>query len=263
MKNSWESNRILNATIHRPEWGLHCCRWLTMGTAIMPQEPLSLSMEWRQKRDRFFLCAVPTLLITRLSGLNRFSPCIDRRKCPSLRHPSGSVIMERRYPADSISAGQFTNQQVKSMIAAYWGGVTLVYHCVGILITALIDAGKFDDTLFIFTTDHGDMLGNHGLFFKGPLMYDDLTRIPLIIRPPGGLQQTYTCARLISHADLTPTVIRWCGGEVPAGLEGKDAQSLFGGEKIPIRQGVAAEYHSGLWQDPIAPLRMWRTEEWK
>jgi uncharacterized sulfatase len=94
-------------------------------------------------------------------------------------------------------------------------------------------------------------------------MYEDMVRIPLIVRPPGGLGVLHNCNHLISQVDLTPTIIRLCGGEPPEHLQGLDATRLMLGEDEPIRDFVAAEYHSATWTNPLIPLRMWRTDKWK
>ena len=70
------------------------------------------------------------------------------------------------------------------MRAAYWDAVSYVDHLVGRLMTALLDTDQWENTLFIYTSDHGEMLGHHGLFGQYAALYDDVIRIPLIARPP-------------------------------------------------------------------------------
>ena len=181
---------------------------------------------------------------------------------PTLHDPAGPDSLRRRYRSTLVSADQFSDAQVRRMRAAYYGGVSFVDHCFGLMLTALVETDIYDDTLVIFTSDHGEMLGHHGLFFKGAHMYDDMTRIPLVVRPPGGLGSVRLCDALVSHVDLVPTIAAWAGGAVE-GLHGLDIGDLMRGDEGSPRAGVAAEYHSGLWQDPIAPLRMWRTGTWK
>ena len=149
------------------------------------------------------------------------------------------------------------------MRAAYWGAVSYVDHLVGRLVTALLDANKWDNTLFVFFSDHGEMLGHHGLAAKGAVMYEDLVRIPLVIRPPGGLGFAHSSARVVSLVDLVPTIVAMCGGQPADVLQGVDFGDLIRGGDDQVNEGVVAEFHSVNWTDPLHPLRMWVDERWK
>jgi uncharacterized sulfatase len=76
-----------------------------------------------------------------------------------------------------------------------------------------------DDTTIVYTSDHGDMLGAHGLRSKGPMMYQEITNIPLIVRLPGGPEGAVSHS-LASHVDLIPTVLDLAGVERPPSLHG-------------------------------------------
>ena len=149
------------------------------------------------------------------------------------------------------------------MRAAYRGAVSYVDHLVGRLVTALLDADQWANTLFIFFSDHGEMLGHHGLAAKGAVMYEDLVRIPLIIRPPGGLGFAHRAARVVSLVDLVPTIVRMCGGQPADVLQGVDIGELVQGGDRQVNQGVVTEFHSVNWTDPLHLLRMWVDERWK
>ncbi len=77
------------------------------------------------------------------------------------------------------------------------------------------------DALVIYTSDHGDFLGSHGLSGKGPAMYDDITRIPFIVRWPGVTAPGSVCPHPVSHIDLAPTILEFAIGNVPVLLEGR------------------------------------------
>ena len=149
------------------------------------------------------------------------------------------------------------------MWAGYYGAVSYVDHLVGVILAALIETDQFDETLFIFTSDHGEMLGSHGLMAKGAVLYEELMNIPLLIRPPGGLAAAHGTDRLVTHVDLVPTILNWCGAPVPGELEGADIGALARGGDEPVHDGIALEYHSSNWGERPAPLRAWRTEDWK
>jgi arylsulfatase A-like enzyme len=163
------------------------------------------------------------------------------------------------------STERWSDVQLRAMWAAYYGAVSYVDHLVGTILAALIDTGEFDRTLFIFTADHGEMLGSHGIQAKGAVLYDELINIPLLIKPPStaGAPGGHTTSRLVSHVDLLPTILGWCGVAAPAGLHGRDIRDLVEGGDTPVHYGIAAEYHSGNWGERPIPLRAWRTEDWK
>ena len=182
---------------------------------------------------------------------------------PNWQDPNGPGVVAHRNTEQLKVVADWTEQELREMRAAYWGAVTYVDHLVGRLVTALLDADKWDHTLFIFCSDHGEMLGYHGLAAKGAVMYEDLMRIPLVIRPPSGLGSPHRCARLISLVDLVPTIVRLGGGQPADVLQGADISELVLGGDQPINQGVAGEFHSVNWTDPLHPLRMWVEERWK
>jgi len=160
-------------------------------------------------------------------------------------------------------ASDYSESDLRKMWAAYLGSVSFVDHLFGRLMTALRDTNTLDDTLVIFTSDHGEMLGSHGLLFKGASLCEELIKVPLIVRFPRSLGKEKICDSLISHADLVPTILETCGFDIPENLEGKSVLKEWAGNNSGSRQGLAAEFHSSNWCEPISPLRMWRTKEFK
>ncbi len=88
---------------------------------------------------------------------------------------------------------------------------TLADESLGTVLQALVEAGAWDDTVVIFTSDHGDMCGSHGLRSKGPFVYDEIMRVPLVVRVPGLTQPGSVTTSLSSHVDLTATVCAIAG----------------------------------------------------
>ncbi|MFH0963765.1 MAG: sulfatase-like hydrolase/transferase [Planctomycetota bacterium] len=156
-----------------------------------------------------------------------------------------------------------TGDDLRKIWAAYLGTASYVDHLVGRLASALLETDAINDTLIVFTSDHGDMLGSHGLFAKGPTLYDEVVRVPLIVVPPGGLNPSAVCETLVSHADLAPTILDFCGVPIPPSMQGLSIRPQTLGAPGPPDRAVACEYHSSNWTDPVSPLRMWRTAEWK
>ena len=87
---------------------------------------------------------------------------------------------------------------------------------LGTVLQALEDSGTWDDTAVIFTSDHGDMCGSHGLRSKGPFVYDEIMRVPLYVRAPGRTRPGTTTGALATHIDLAATVCALAGVDVTA-----------------------------------------------
>jgi len=189
-------------------------------------------------------------------------PVPDRR-----RDPNAARLVKQRAPVwgfkHLIPADRHSDDELRAMTAGYYGAVSYVDHLLGIVLGALIETNQWNKTLFVFTSDHGEMLGNHGLLKKGCVLFEELVRVPLLVVPPGGSTSSRRTDQLVSQADLVPTVLNWCDAEVPAGLHGADIRPLIEGNSGPIHDGIALQFHSMHWGDKPAPLRGWRTETWK
>ncbi len=98
-------------------------------------------------------------------------------------------------------------------------------------VVAELDRLALDNTWIIFTSDHGDLMGEHGLLSKGACMYDGAARIPLIIRPPKGQRTPHVIQSPVSHADLLPTMLSLAKEKVPDILYGENISSLIAGKE--------------------------------
>lgn len=97
-----------------------------------------------------------------------------------------------------------SDDQLREIIANTYGQIALVDHNVGRILTALHDAGLAENTIVIYISDHGDWLGDHGLILKGPMHYDGLLRVPMIVRGPG-VPKSKVVDDPVSTLDLGPT----------------------------------------------------------
>lgn len=182
---------------------------------------------------------------------------------PATRRDTAGPELLRRRPDNQLQPTEsFSDEDLQEMWAAYYGSVSYVDHLVGTILAALLDTDQFDNTLFIFTSDHGEMLGGHGLVWKGSMLYEELVNVPLLIRAPGGHTARET-RRLVSHVDVVPTILGWCGVPAPEGLHGVDLHDLVEGGDDAVRDGLALEYYAHTTKHAPVPLRGWRTEEWK
>ncbi|MEK7676662.1 MAG: sulfatase-like hydrolase/transferase [Verrucomicrobiota bacterium] len=118
------------------------------------------------------------------------------------------------------------------------------------------------EAVLVFSSDHGDLGGAHGLPFKGPAMYDELVRVPFIISQPGKFKPS-VCDALVSQIDLLPTLCDLAHLSHPPGIDGRSLVPLLTGatESWTGRNAIFAEYYGK--QDWRVPIRMVRTRDWK
>lgn len=106
----------------------------------------------------------------------------------------------------------------RQITAAYWGLCSLIDTHMGRVLDTLDACDLMDDTIIVFTSDHGDMMGSHQLVGKGT-MYQESVRVPLLVRLPGQREQRRITGPF-SHIDLVPTLLDLMNQPVPAGLHG-------------------------------------------
>jgi arylsulfatase len=99
---------------------------------------------------------------------------------------------------------------------------------LGTVLGALDESGTYDDTIIVFTSDHGDMCGSHGLRSKGPFVYDEIMHVPLQVRAPGITRPGTTTAALGTHVDLASTIVAL------AGIDPTQQPSLKGVDLTPV-----------------------------
>ena len=149
---------------------------------------------------------------------------------------------------------------VREYLRCYAAQITMMDDCFG-RILAELDALKLADrTLVIFTSDHGNLLGQHGMMDKSvPTFYDDLMRVPLLARLPGALPAGKTCDAFAATVDLAPTILDLLGAPPLAKAHGHSLRGVIAGQDA----GPAAVF--GERADPNTPnaARMVRTRQWK
>ena len=134
----------------------------------------------------------------------------------------------------------YTEAQRKKLMAVYLGMVTFIDDAIGRLLEALERNGMMEDTLILFTADHGCFAGHFGMFGKTGGFYDSLVRIPLIAAGPGVVAGE-TSEAMISNIDFMPTILDWLGMETPAYSQGRSFESLFAKPRRSHREEIFAE----------------------
>lgn len=158
-----------------------------------------------------------------------------------------------------------TDQDRRTVYAAYMAMVSLIDDQVGRILDALEETGQVENTLVVFMSDHGEMLGDHGIYFKGPHFYDCQMRVPLIIKwPSGGVLKNRQVDGFVELVDLMPTFLDAAGLKVPSAVQGKSLLPLLqgGDEQDHCKKQVYAEYYNA-WTHNDAYGTMLRTKDWK
>lgn len=119
-------------------------------------------------------------------------------------------------------------------MAQYFGMIKCIDDAIGRLLKALEKEGIAQNTLVIFTADHGDMCGQHGLINKSVPM-DDAARIPLIVSYPAALPQGIRVEPVVSVVDFAPSLLAVCGIATEQAFDGRELSALWKGQKLPAR----------------------------
>lgn len=131
---------------------------------------------------------------------------------------------------------------MKRLIRNYYAMITFIDEEIGRIRDAWKAKGMDDELVVVFTSDHGELLGDHGLLYKGPWFYEGLTRIPMIVRGPGVLKGVVTDA-LMEHVDIVPTLLGLIGRtEMPEGIQGISQQPVAAGDAQQVRCSAMTSY---------------------
>ena len=156
----------------------------------------------------------------------------DIRTSPTLHdevHGKPEIIRRMR----SIWRG-LTDADWRQVTAAYWAVITSIDSEIGGIIDVLKETNQYDNTIIVFTSDHGDMLGGHGLITKGVgTSYEEVYNIPLIIRTPGMSEGQEDNRTLTSLVDLAPTLLDLCGSKALANVHGRNFRPVLEGTSNP------------------------------
>ena len=171
---------------------------------------------------------------------------------------------EMRFP-------ELTEKDIKNIKSVYFGMCAEVDHNIGKILNALESSDQINNTMIIFTSDHGEMLGENNLWGKLG-WWDSSYRIPLIIHVPG--QQHAFINDMTESVDLAPTILDWLGAEIPLDWNGRSLLKHIKNQKneIPPKDYVVFDYDFREWTSfvknkKLAPeecnLSVIRTTKWK
>ena len=179
-----------------------------------------------------------------------------------LEHKNGGYNRQKEFIYDNM-----TSEDHRLVRAAFWAMIDLIDNQVGRLLDELQKCGELENTIIIFTSDHGEMLGDHGVYLKGPHFYDCCVRVPLIISWKNHIIQNAGSDALVELTDIAPTLMETIGMAPEAGMQGKSLLNLLNGN-APLdehRENVLSEYLNAMpWhKNPKAFSSMLRDRRYK
>ena len=168
-------------------------------------------------------------------------------KKETLPKPFQSVWSEKYEAIGNVDSpvawhGKRSEEEVERARAGYYGSITQTDHQIGRLLNTLAKAKLLDEMMIVFTSDHGDMLGDHNLWRK-TYAYEGSSHIPLIIKLPKSMKKSGTsyCDGPVSLYDIMPTILDICGCPIPSDVEGESLLALLEG-KLFQRMYVTGEH---------------------
>src|SRR3954464_920141 len=196
---------------HRTDCAIELLNLFTKGG-----QPWHLEVHYIEPHDPYF----PMKRF--LNGYDSRSMSVPKSFIDDFRNKPG---MHRR---EADSWGKVTDQDVRESRAHYFAYTEQLDAQIGRILEALDRSGQAGNTMVVFTTDHGDMMGAHRMWVKGWIPYEECYRVPLIIRWPGHIQPGKRSNALIQTHDLAHTYIAATGAAPMPHADGRSLLPLFG-----------------------------------
>ena len=195
----WTADRAIDWMTHGRDRDKPFCAWVSF---VDPHHPFDCPEPWSKLHDP----AEVDLPKHRTRDLDR-RPWWHRAAVEN--RPKGSdaeVAVRSTYSRIEPQS----DDQLREIIANTYGQIAFIDEQVGRILNALAQSGALDNTIVIYTSDHGDWLGDHGLILKGPMPYEGLLRVPMIMSGPH-VPKGKVVAEPVSTLDITSTLCDYAG----------------------------------------------------
>jgi len=147
---------------------------------------------------------------------------------------------------------RISNDELRKMVSKYTGLVSQVDYGIGIVLKELENSGELDNTVIVFSSDHGDYAGEHGLYGKtGGISYRAISRIPMIFRLPACQYGQSAKNAIMESVDLFPTLCQLAGAGIPNTVQGISQYDVICGRVSKVRDSALTEnpYRKALATD--------------
>ncbi len=224
LRFDWENHPVTRRTTggpspRRPEayWGHHVARQSIdyIDEAIGRKKPFLCWASFWEPHPPFY---PPADIYAAASGAS----------VPLAQPPATDVAVIDAVASRRAEWAHLTDVERRQMVCGYYGLVALLDGFIEQIISHLERIGELDRTIIVFTSDHGEQLGEHGLFLKF-VMREASVRVPLWIRAPGITPAGHT--GIVEHIDLVPTLAELAGVEVPNGVSGVSLLPILRGDR--------------------------------
>lgn len=168
----------------------------------------------RTHRKRPFLC---------VSGFYApHAPWVTPQEFLDLYDADSLIVPEYPLELQDRRERRFSDESLRDARRGYYAAVSEVDHHVGRILRAMEELGLVEQTIVIFTSDHGEWLGDHLRFAKGYPAHDPVSRVPFVVRwPGGGVTGGRTLSGICESVDVVPTLLAWAGVQPPPHLQGR------------------------------------------
>ena len=186
----------------------------------------------------------PFLLIS--SFLKPHDPFMPAERFARMYQPEDMRLPDSWNPATRHAATPELRDPrlARLRMAMYYACLAQMDDCAGRVLRALDESGLAGDTIVLYISDHGEMLGEHGLWAKF-VFYEPSVGVPLLIRVPGVTPADARCATPVSLTQILPTLTELCGVPTPRGLDGASLVQDLRAPGTPRETTVFSEYHNG------------------
>ena len=236
--STWTADRAIDWLKHGRDADTPFCTWVSFPD---PHHPFDAPEPWSRLHD-------PDEVDLPENRTRSFAGRPWWHEAVLTAEPAGKKENAEVRKAYSRIAEQ-SDDQLREIIANTYGQIALIDHNVGRLLIALEEAGVAENTIVVYVSDHGDWMGDHGLILKGPMHYEGLLRVPMIVKGPG-VPAGKRVDEPVSTLDLGPTFCDYGGAAPLQAQHGQSLRPLIEGDGtrdfamnewdlLPTRAGVA------------------------
>jgi arylsulfatase A-like enzyme len=158
----------------------------------------------------------------------------------------GSTVVEREH--DLVASKPPDAYDALEVKANYYAMIMLIDDQFKRIVDALRDSGQLDNTLIVYMSDHGELLGDHGLILKGCRFFEGLVHIPMIFSWPERFTKGLQSEALVESVDVAPTLLEAAGLPVPESMQGASLMPILEGRADPHhhKDCVISEFHDSI-----------------